>query len=102
MKDLIELIKYFGKKFYYISGNSGDFSMHGKKMIRATKQINNKIIQMFFPDILKNKNFKSFLKGEILFSDLDLDYNTYNKLTNKTDLLYNKYLKTTARKKFNL
>ena len=38
-----------GKFKYYIGGASGDSEMHGKNMIRATRQCNINLIKKFFP-----------------------------------------------------
>jgi len=57
---------------YYISGMSGDFSMHQKGMIRATRTINLEVIKYFFPDVKKNKQYRDFEKRLIKFSDLEL------------------------------
>lgn len=94
---------------YYIEGNSGDFSMHGKNMIRATKEINLKIIQIFFPEIENNKEYKMWLKGEKKFNELVNNWTTYNKIINIGEENYQKYLNRVAEyeklmnvKKFNL
>jgi len=94
---------------YYIEGQSGDFSMHGKSMIRATKGINLKIIQIFFPEIENNKNYRLWLKGELNFNDLITNMDMYNKLINIGEENYQKYLervedykKIMKVKKFNL
>lgn len=38
-----------GNYNYYIDGNSGDYEMYGKNMIRATKQSIINVIKKFFP-----------------------------------------------------
>lgn len=38
-----------GKFKYYIGGTSGDSEMHGKNMIRGTRQCNINVIKKFFP-----------------------------------------------------
>jgi len=77
---------------YYISGVSGDFYMHQKGMIRATRTINLEVIKHFFPDIKKDKKYREFEKGLIKFSDLDL----------KPSEKYENYKRSKVIKKFNL
>lgn len=49
----------FGHFEYYIGGNSGDYEMHGKNMIRATKECNLHLMEKLYPIV---KNIKSFYK----------------------------------------
>jgi hypothetical protein len=76
---------------YYISGNSGDFSMHQNGMIRATRTINLEVIKHFFPDVKRNKKYRDFEKGLIKFSDLGL-----------YSVKYIKYVKAKKIKNFNI
>ena len=72
----------FGKFEYTIGGNSGDFSMHGKNMIRATRECNLNLMIKVYPIIKYLKNFykelkegkKSFLEiiKDAIINDLSL------------------------------
>jgi len=47
----------FGTFNYYLSGNSGDSDMHGKNMVRATRECNMEFMIKIFP-IVKNFKYK--------------------------------------------
>lgn len=47
----------FGHFEYSIGGHSGDHDMHGKNMIRATKECNLHLMERFYPIIKNIKNF---------------------------------------------
>lgn len=87
---------------YFFSGSSGDFYMHQRGMIRATKEINLKIIQMFFPEVKNNNLYRSFLNNEIRFDELISDYSTYKSLTTESNKIYEKYLMMKRQKEFNI
>ena len=91
-----------GKIGYYFTGSSGSHSMHEKGMIRASKQVNFKIIKLFFPDIKHDNNYRAFLKGELQFSELIDDMSTYNNLINKTEKIYAEYKKNNSINKFKI
>lgn len=62
------LIKDVGKFKYYIGGNSGDYDMHGKNMIRATRECNLNFIALYYPIVKHIKDFyKKFKNDELLF-----------------------------------
>jgi len=57
-----------GKFYYYIGGHSGDYDMHGKSMVRATRECNLNFMAKFYPIILHIKDFyKNFKNGELFF-----------------------------------
>ena len=60
-----------GKFQYYISGRSGDSEMHGKNMIRATKECNLNFMIKLYP-ILKyiKKFYTKFRLGDKTFLDI--------------------------------
>jgi len=103
MTVIIKKMKYSNNIIkYYFGGNSGDFSMHSKGMVRATRQINLNIIKHFFPDIKYDKKYRDFLKGKILFSDLITDMSTYNSLISKTEKKFDEYTLWSNLKEFNI
>ena len=62
------LIKDSGKFKYYIGGNSGDHDMHGKNMIRATRECNLNFMALYYPIVKYIKDFyKKFKNGELFF-----------------------------------
>jgi len=52
----------FGIFQYYIGGYSGDYSMHGKDMIRATRDCNLNFMSKFYPIVKHIKNFYKLLR----------------------------------------
>lgn len=64
------LIKGSGNFKYYIGGNSGDYEMHSKNMIRATRECNLNFISLYYPIVKHIENFYKKLKGGELFFDI--------------------------------
>lgn len=69
-------INYFnnnsGKFKYYLRGNSGDSEMHGKNMIRATRECNFKFILKLYPIVEHIKDFyKRFKNGELFLEIIE-------------------------------
>lgn len=64
---------------YYITGNSGDHDMHGKNMVRGTRDSNLNFMIKFYPIVKHIKNFyKRFKMGEEGFLEIirkELDKN---------------------------
>jgi len=102
-------INYFsndsGKFKYYLRGNSGDFEMHGKNMIRATRECNFKFILKLYPIVEHIKNFyKRFKNGELFLEIIE------SELINNPNLgkfgvpeeLYDKYGHLERLEKYNL
>jgi len=54
----------FGIFQYYIGGNSGDSNMHGKNMIRATRDCNLNLMIKLYPIVKNIKNFYKILKSK--------------------------------------
>lgn len=84
----------FGKFKYYIGGYSGDFEMHGKNMIRNTRECNLNLIIKYYPIVshikdfykkLKNKPFFDIIKEEILNNTQLADY-TPDELSDDQDV----------------
>jgi len=68
-------INEHGEFQYYIGGNSGDYEMHGKNMIRATRDCNLNLMIKLYPIIphikkfykkLQSDTFLSIIKNEII------------------------------------
>jgi hypothetical protein len=59
-----------GHFYYYIGGNSGDYDMHGKNMIRTTRDCNLNFIAKFYPIVLHIKDFYKRFKNKELFFDI--------------------------------
>lgn len=59
-----------GKFKFYIGGESGDFYMHGKNMIRATRECNLNFIELYYPIVKYIKDFYKKLKNGELFLDI--------------------------------
>lgn len=57
----------FGKFQYYIGGISGDSEMHGKNMVRATRECNLNFIIKLYPIVKYINNFYKKLKNEPFF-----------------------------------
>jgi hypothetical protein len=62
-----------GHFYYYIGGHSGDHDMHGKNMIRATRDCNLNFISKFYPIVLHIKDFYKRFKNKELFFDIIRD-----------------------------
>lgn len=61
----------FGTYYCYLVGDSGDHSMHGKNMIRATRDCNLNFIIKLYPIVKHIKNFyKIFKTGEFGFLEI--------------------------------
>lgn len=54
----------FGHFQYYIGGNSGDHSMHGKNMIRATNKCNMSFMIKLYPIVEHIKDFYKKMKSD--------------------------------------
>lgn len=70
---LMNLFLYRGSRGdynYYIGGNSGDSDMHGKNMIRATRDCNLNFMIKFYPIVGHIKNFYSRFKAGEGFFDI--------------------------------
>jgi hypothetical protein len=52
----------YGKFQYFIGGNSGDSDMHGKNMIRATRECNYNLMIKYYPIVEYIENFYNRLK----------------------------------------
>ena len=52
----------YGKFQYFIGGNSGDSDMHGKNMIRATRECNYNLMIIYYPIVEYIENFYNILK----------------------------------------
>ena len=59
-----------GQFQYYIAGNSGDSEMHGKNMIRATRECNLNFMIKLYPIVKYIKNFYKKLKNKEAFFDI--------------------------------
>ena len=111
----------FGEFVYYLGGRGGDFEMHGKSMIRATKTINMQLMSMIFPIVDKIPGFiKDIHSGEVPFYDLlensleiekydtiealikPIEIKQYPKLDSKIKIDYSRYHEITKSRKFNL
>jgi hypothetical protein len=58
----------FGNFYYYLTGNSGDHDMHGKNMIRATRECNLHFMEWLYPIIKDIKDFyKKFKNNDDFF-----------------------------------
>ena len=55
-------VNKFGSFNYYLRGNSGDHEMHGKNMVRSTRECNMNFMAKIFPIVknLKYKDMKSY------------------------------------------
>ena len=53
----------YGKFQYFIGGNSGDSDMHGKNMIRATRECNYNLMIIYYPIVEYIENFYNILKS---------------------------------------
>jgi len=63
-----------GRFEYYISGHSGDYEMHGKNMIIATRECNLNFMIKLYPIVEHIKNFyKIFKNGDKVFLDIIKD-----------------------------
>lgn len=73
------LTNQFGNFQYYIGGYSGDSEMHGKNMIRATRECNLNLMIKIYPIVEHIKDFyKKFKLGDKGFLDIiknELDNN---------------------------
>jgi hypothetical protein len=63
----------FGHFEYYIGGNSGDHYMHGKNMVRATRDCNIHLMEKLYPIVKNIKNFYKRLKNKEGFFDIIRD-----------------------------
>jgi len=95
---VIKSVKSNNKLKYYISGFSGTFEMHNVGMIRATKEINFEIINMFFKNHIPNK--KDNINIYELINSEDLSY--YKKMIDENAENIKKLNINISRKKFNL
>lgn len=57
----------FGNFQYYIGGNSGDHEMHGKNMVRATRECNLHFMEKLYPIVENIKDFYKKLKSNAFF-----------------------------------
>lgn len=61
----------FGSYYCFLYGYSGDHEMHGKNMVRATRECNLNFIIKYYPIVKHIKNFYSIFKtGEYDFFEL--------------------------------
>jgi len=78
---------------YYIGGNSGDFEMHGKSMIRATRNCNYNLICKFFPIFLHIKDaYKKLKQGEPFYQLIENELDKNPSLENYLNFEYLKGL----------
>jgi len=54
----------FGHFEYDIGGSSGDYNMHGKDMIRATRECNLHLMEKLYPIVKNIKNFYKRMKNK--------------------------------------
>jgi hypothetical protein len=60
----------YGHFEYYIGGNSGDYSMHGANMIRATRDCNLNVMIKIYPIVEFIKDFYKKMKNGEKFLDI--------------------------------
>lgn len=56
--------------YYYITGNSGNSEMHGRNMVRGTRDANLNFMILYYPIVRYIKNFYKKLKDGELFFDI--------------------------------
>jgi hypothetical protein len=60
----------FGHFEYYVGGISGTHEMHGKNMVRATRECNLNLMEKLYPIVGNIKNFNKRLKNKEAFFDI--------------------------------